>query len=666
MRLSKVLFPLSLACFCWSCASSDFAAEGSHRAERLHGQPVRRYDALDYDITLKVAPGDSQFHAQVKMEFEITSPVDRIVLDAAGLRIAAVKTSFPSDGWDLEGDQLEIYFDDILSTGDRGWVAIKYSATPGRGIYFRLDDPAISPHVFTQGECNDARYWLPCNDSPSDRASYSLHAIVPVAWTTVSGGVKIDERVFNAAYKIVDWRMEEEMPPYLFTFVAGDFVTIEAAESSSVLSRENIFYVVEEGDSNQARAAFARTPDIIDFISDYTSVDYPFAKYSQATVRGFPYGAMENSSATTAKRELILSDQELRPSWPTVAHELSHQWFGDLVTCRSWPHAWLNEGFATYFTALYRESRFGRDDFLFHFGNTIDGYLNSCTGANRRAVVKHAYEQPMDLFSDGTIYPGGAARLHLLRGWYGEEAFRKAINIFLCDNRFQSVDSDALKRAFQKAGCVGMEGFFRQWLYSPGYPELKLEWSQSERNLKVAVHQVQPARDPHTSHNAYETGSLWDFRFPLDIRYQVIGGQVEQQRVWITRRQQQFELKLPGRIEWLSFDPDAWLPASLTVDEPVAATMRRLRRSDSMRDRVLALRKLVSRHLGEFAIEDLLSIAEDDSEYLMLRIEVVRAMEKLQRNWLFYRARENPPSEEWLVALPDLLEQEWRKAIGRR
>jgi hypothetical protein len=211
-----------------------------------------------------------------------------------------------------------------------------------------------------------------------------------------------------------------------------------------------------------------------------------------------------------------------------------------------------------------------------------------------------------------------------------------------------------------------MEGFFRQWLYSPGYPELKLEWSQSERNLKVAVRQVQPARDPHTSHNAYETGSLWDFRFPLDIRYQVIGGQVEQQRVWITRRQQQFELKLPGRIEWLSFDPDAWLPASLTVDEPVAATMRRLRRSDSMRDRVLALRKLVSRHLGEFAIEDLLSIAEDDSEYLMLRVEVVRAMEKLQRNWLFYRARENPPSEEWLVALPDLLEQEWRKAIGRR
>jgi len=629
---------------------------------RLHGIPNRHYDALDYEVMLQINPHTGQLLGQSKMTFEVTQAVEHLVLDAE-TSVLAVQTSFPISSWDIDDGELTLYMSTPLKQGRKGWVAVKYSIEPGRGFYANFADDIPAKHVFTQGECNDARYWIPCNDQPSDRATYSVSAIIPPHWESVSGGDLIEERLIDRNRKLVKWQMLDEVPPYLFSFVAGEFVKITSPHASRSLDSSEIYFVVEAGDADQAQVALSRTADAIDFMEAYTQVKYPFSKYSQAAVRGFPYGAMENASATTMNRSLIIADQTQRPAWPTVVHELAHQWFGDIVTCEEWPHAWLNEGFATYFTALYREARFGQDDFLYHYGQTLDGYLNACRGPKLRALVKHSYKEPMDLFFDGTIYPGGASRLHLLRGWYGEKTFKAAITRYLNDNYFSAVNSDDLKRAFSDVDCEGLESFFRQWVYSVGYPELKLEWSQSRGELKIDVTQVQVAQNPKSDPDSLSRSSVWAFKFPLDIRYKLVGGQIKQQRVWVSRRQQSFSLAEQQAVDWLSFDPEAFIPARIEVLEPLEKTMARLLDSNSVRDQVLAVRKLSEQAHGQLDLQKLLEIAEDDKRYEMLRVEVLRLIRKQDRNWLFKHSRANPPSEAWLESLPAAVAREWRAAI---
>ena len=164
-------------------------------------------------------------------------------------------------------------------------------------------------------------------------------------------------------------------------------------------------------------------------------------KYAHVAVRDFPFGGMENVSATTVTRGAVrpAAEQAVQPTWGLVAHEAAHQWFGDVVTCATWPHIWLNEGFATYFTNLYQRHAEGEDAFLYGYGRTLDAYLDACRGERRRALVKHEYRLPMDLFFDGPIYPGGASRLQMLRGMLGESEFRAGIALYLKRNQYQSV-----------------------------------------------------------------------------------------------------------------------------------------------------------------------------------------------------------------------------------
>jgi aminopeptidase N len=389
------------------------------------------------------------------------------------------------------------------------------------------------------------------------------------------------------------------MPPYLFTFAAGPFVKIMDNWADMPL-----WFVGEPQDVEMLRASFEETAQVLAFFSDYTGFDYPFAKYAQVAVRDFPFGGMENVSATTVTRGALhpAEYQQARPSWGLVAHEAAHQWFGDIVTCESWPHAWLNEGFATYLNLLYRRERNGEQDFQQAMGQTIDGYLNACRGANLRPLVKHDYRLPMDLFFDGTIYPGGAARLNLLRGILGEQVFRAGLKLYLHKHAFQSVTSEELRAAMEAASGEDLELFFEQWVYQPGYPELELSWKQQDGKLQLQVAQVQSTAG----------GVPAAFQFPLDIHWQE-EGVWRQERFQVTSEDHVFEVPTGASFDgWVEFDPHAYLPARLNIHEPAAATALRAARGWSARSRVLAVRDLAD-YTDDQTTELLWNIARADS-----------------------------------------------------
>lgn len=619
-RASRTLLLLAVlpAVGCAAPRVGRAPSEGSAAATR------RGLDVLAYDIHLDLAPEDRGFDGREEVAFRALESLDLVVLDAVELDIRSVERlrepggpGRPVSGWRHDGRRLRIPLDPPLRPGQEGRLRLAWRARPRFGMYFVLpEDKGFDhpPQVYTQGECLGTRWWLPCNDHPADRARYSLSATVPASWITVSGGAFQGREAAPDGLRATEsWSMEQPVPTYLFTFFAGPFVRAE-----DLWAGRPVQYVLEPGDLERGRAALAATPDVLEFFSSWTGFDYPFPKYATVAVRDFPFGGMENASATTIGRDrLPPAAQALRrPAWGLVAHEAAHQWFGDTVTCADWPHVWLNEGFASFFTQLYRRHREGDEAFRLAMGRLVDSYTRACRGDGLRALVEYRYEHPFDLFfSGGAAYAGGATRVNLLRGWVGEAAFRDLIHEWLQENAFRSVTTADLEALVRRRFGEALSTFFPQWVESPGYPELQVAWEDDgQGTLRLEVRQVQDS----------STGIPQVFHMPLDVRWLDAGGWHEE-RAWIREREEAFTWPAAFPVRLVELDPEVYLPARMTVDEPVSATLARLAEGRSARSRVLALRRLARLEASEVARAALWRAAEEDP-VSGVRAEAVRVL----------------------------------------
>ncbi len=543
------------------------------------------FDVLHYDLTFHVFPDEGRLSGHTHITFLATSDMKALRLHAEGMTILNVATAeSPTHPFVHQQGVLEIPFADAFSAGEGSWVEVKYQANPLGGMHFvSAKEKGIkhADHVFTQGECERARWWFPCHDIPADRASHQITATVPISWETVAAGEQVQEW-FNAerGTKTVQWVMKQDMPTYLFTFAAGPFVKIEDGWEDISLS-----YYVEPEDLDAGVASFSHTPEVLRFISEYTGFRYPFSKYAQIAVRDFPFGGMENVTATTVTRNAIhpASEQNESPTWGLVAHEAAHQWFGDIVTCEDWPHAWLNEGFATYFNLLYRRHIQGEEAFVFAMGNAVDRYARACRGASLRALVKNEYDFPFQLFFDGTIYPGGASRLQLLRGWIGEPKFKEAIQRYLHANAFSSVTTKDFEEALTSVSGKDFSEIFQQWFFQPGYPELSLKWSVSQNVMRIELEQTQDT----------SLGIPEAFSFPLDFRWIESDGWHTGRR-WVNAENHVWEIPVQSAPRFLEVDPHVYVPATWTFSSPDGAMESMALEGWSARSRALALRDLQS------------------------------------------------------------------------
>lgn len=567
-----------------------------------HEVEDRGYDALHYRLEIQI-PGDRpRFTGQTTIELAATRPLREIVLDAADMFVRRVTVGGAEAEFEHAGGRLTIKPRRELTAGQEVLVTVSYDVDdPVAGLHFSLPgDSGVAgamPQVYSQGEDVRARHWFPCFDAPHERASHEVVATVPAEWEVIAAGRQTERKVSGDTVTI-SWTMPEAMPAYLFTLAAGPFARVEDRWQDVTIT-----HYVEPGDIAAARDSFSRTADVLGFISEYTGYRYPFPKYAHVAVRDFPFGGMENVSATTVTRGAVQPKRDNpEGAWGLVAHEAAHQWFGDVVTCSSWPHIWLNEGFATYFTQLYQLHAFGEQAFLYGMGGTVDGYLGACSGPNLRALVKEEYRMPMDLFFDGTVYPGGASRLQLLRGVLGEEKFRAGIKAYLLRNAFQSVSTEAFEAAMSEAAGRDLGPWFEQWVLAPGYPQVEVTWrAAGGGDAIVEVRQTQDAAG----------GVPQAFVFPLEIRWWD-GATPRLQRFEVDERVESFTLDLNADFAgFLEIDPNVWVPAQWTVREEPAATMLRARGAGSSRVRALACRDLAQRG-GESAIEVLFQVAQQD------------------------------------------------------
>ncbi len=433
-------------------------------------------------------------------------PTRTLVLDAKNLDFR--KVTFAGDNTSLQftydGQQIAIDLGKTFLPNQQYSIAIEYTARPSasggsaaitsnQGLFFinpRKEDPEKPTQIWTQGETEWNSRWFPTIDKPNERCTQEMFITVPNRFTTLSNGLLVHSSNNPDSTRTDYWRMDEPHAPYLFMLAVGEYAVVK-----DTWKNKEVAYYVEPDYAASARDIFAHTPEMLDFFSSKLGVDFPWPKYAQIVVRDYVSGAMENTSASVFgefvqkhKRELIDNHND-----KIVAHELIHQWFGDLVTCESWANLTLNEGFANYSEYLWLEHKYGKDEADFHLFQEWQGYLQTSPD-KLHPLIFFGYEDNEDMF-DAHSYNKGGAVLHMLRTYLGDEIFFAALNLYLNQNAFKSVEAHQLRLAFEEVSGEDLNWFFNQWFFSPGHPELQITYGfdQQAREAVINVEQTQNA-----------------------------------------------------------------------------------------------------------------------------------------------------------------------------
>jgi aminopeptidase N len=442
------------------------------------GRPPRTYDLKNVEWHVTLHPDTRTIDGRVVNTVHLLTRQDHVDFDCGPFLDLVADVDGARAGIHWSKETLRVDLPDGGAPGDYK-VQISYRMKPTGGVYF-LDGsvgyPAHTPVVFSQGAAEDNRYWLPTYDYPDNKATSEGYITVPNGWKALSNGKLVETKTETDGVTF-HWKMDQPHSTYLISFVAGPY---EIGEER--WGRMPVQYWVPEGLLPMGLASFGGTNRIIDFYSKQLGVPYPYAKFAQSAVPQFMFGGMENISAVTQTIRTLFppEEAELRDSTGLVAHELAHQWFGDLITCATWEHTWLNESFATFMPPFYTRSRDGETAFELDREGVIEGAKRL---EDSGAVATLDFPYPSDIYR-GQIYAGGAARLYMLMNQLGERTFWKGVHDFLLQYSYKPATTDEFFEVMSRDAGRDLRPFMEEWFHSSGIPHFTLRRDGSTLILK--------------------------------------------------------------------------------------------------------------------------------------------------------------------------------------
>ncbi len=470
----------------------------------------------------------------------------RVTLDSVGITYSAVtleSTGAPLN-FKASGGSVTVDLDKAYSIGEAIGIRFRYSTTPKKGVYFvgeqkgSEDFAGHSAQIWTQGEPDEARHWFPSFDFPSDKATTEEYITANKNETVVGNGTLV-EKINNPDGTVTHhFKMEVPFSTYLVSFVVGEYSLVSDKYKDIPLG-----YYVYPGMESLARKAYGKTPDMIRTFEELTGIAFPYQKYDQTIVASFQFGGMENITATTmADTEIMLVNSPLFAGnvEDLVSHELAHSWFGDLVTCKNWAELWLNEGFATFMEAAYREKAYGRKAYIFKIIGDAEQFKASDSVTSKRHGLFNANAGDVSSLFDVpfTTYNKGGAVLHTLREQIGDEAFWHGVNIYLNRHKLVNVESTDLQKAMEESSGSDLAWFFDQWVYGLGYPKLQIKraYAPAAKTLTLTFNQTQkPDRFTPAA-----------FRLPLELEIQTARGSTTE-RIELDQRMKTLRFKVNSR-----------------------------------------------------------------------------------------------------------------------
>lgn len=462
---------------------------------------------------------------------------NELVLDAKGMLIHEV--ALDKNGsksplkFDYKNDVLKITLDKTYQKNQDYTVYIKYTARPNevkqegslaisdaKGLYFinaQGKDPDKPTQIWTQGETESSSAWFPTIDKSNQKTTQEIYMTVPDKYVTLSNGILKDSQKESGNMRTDHWVMDKRHSTYLFFMGVGEYAIVKDKWRNIPVD-----YYIEKEYEPYAKQIYGNTPEMIEFFSKKLGYDYPWAKYAQISGRDYVSGAMENTTATLHGSDILQKPGQLidENKWEdTIAHELFHHWFGDLVTAESWSNLTVNESFANYSEYLWNEYKYGKDQADYHQMEDVNHYIHN-PGDFKKDLVRFNYASREDVF-DLVTYQKGGGILHMLRNYLGDDAFFAGMNDYLKTYEYGNAEAHQLRLAFEKVSGKDLNWFFNQWYFGSGHPKLtytsNFEPVKKQVTVVISQSQDQPFEFP-LAIDVYDNGKPKRFNVWVDAK----------------------------------------------------------------------------------------------------------------------------------------------------
>lgn len=555
-------------------------------------------------------------------------PTNELTLDAKGMLIHEV--ALDNNGkksplkYEYKGDVLTINLDKTYQKNQDYTVYIKYTSRPNevkqqgsmaindaKGLYFvnaQGKDKDKPTQIWTQGETESSSAWFPTIDKPNQKTTQEIYMTVPDKYVTLSNGLLKDSQKEANNLRTDHWVMDKRHSTYLFFMGIGDYAIVKDKWKNIPVD-----YYIEKEYEPYAKQIYGNTPEMIDFFSKKLGYDYPWAKYAQISGRDYVSGAMENTTATLHGSDILQKPGQLidENKWEdTIAHELFHHWFGDLVTAESWSNLTVNESFANYSEYLWNEYKYGKDQADYHQMSDVNMYIHNPSDFKKN-LVRFNYESREDVF-DLVTYQKGGGILHMLRNYLGDDAFFAGMNDYLKTNEFQNAEAHQLRLSFEKVSGKDLNWFFNQWYFGSGNPKINYSFAFEPVKKQVAVTINQTQDQP--------------FEFPLAIDV-YDNGKPKRYNVWVNAEASStFTFDASKTPDLINMNADGVLLADVTDTKTPEQNLLQFTNSKEFKSRYKALTAIKEQVGKNPAATKLLAAALKDP-YFRVRMKALELMD---------------------------------------
>lgn len=552
-----------------------------------------------------------------------------LVLDAKAMLIHEVTLGNKKVPYFYDGFALKIDLPRAYKKGESLTLYIRYTARPekvkqkgsaaitdAKGLYFINAnglDRNKPTQIWTQGETESSSCWFPTIDSPNQKTTQEISITVPKKYVTLSNGALVSSTP-KGEMRTDYWKLDKKHAPYLFFMGVGEYEIVRDQYKNIPVD-----YYVEKEYAPYAKDIFGNTPEMMGYFSELLGVEYPWNKYSQIVGRDYVSGAMENTTAVlhgegAYQKPGQLIDQNV---WEdTIAHELFHHWFGDLVTAESWSNLTLNESFANYSEYLWRAYKYGEKDASVHRYEQIEAYKE---GQNfSKDLVRFYYDSREDMF-DAVSYNKGGAILHMLRKYIGDEAFFGGLKTYLERYAYQSAEVHQLRLIFEEITGKDLNWFFNQWYYNNGHPEIQVSYDYNTLEKTVTV-------------NLYQTQDK-AFQFPITIDI-FEAGKKTRHTVFVEGKDSSFTFPYTTKNPSLILvNADDVLLADFKENKILSDYIFQLKNASSYRHKREALLEIVKRQEEKDAFEAITWSLQDEYDKIrILALENIDLINKFSKS----------------------------------
>ena len=503
-------------------------------------------DIQHYRFRVELNDNNDTVYGQAEMRLKFLQPANSFSFDlilqknnGKGMKVDSITGAEVRDFMRFP-DSVRVLTRKNFGANDTTSILISYHGVPGDGLIISKNKYGHRT-FFADNWPYRAHHWIPCVDNPADKAPVEFIVTAPSHYQVISNGIKVEETDLPGNKRLTHWKEDVPLPTKVMVIGVADFAVNNLADTNCVAVSSWVFPENRE----YGFYDYAPAREILAFFANYIG-PYPFKKLANVQSKTI-FGGMENAGAIFYFENSVTGRREEES---LMAHEIVHQWFGNMATEKSFTHLWLSEGFATYLTHLFIESRYGTDSMNHEMKNDRETVIDFSRQAGRPVVDPAT---PHRQLLNPNSYQKGGWVLHMLRRQLGDSVFHLLIRTYYDTFKGINADTEDLKALAEKISGRKLNAFFLQWLYTAGQPDLSVQWKYlvKEKKLLVTVDQLQK--------NIL-------FNFPLEISI-ITSGKPNTQKLNVTKASEIFSITIREKPLKLELDPNTSLLFEATILE---------------------------------------------------------------------------------------------------